>query len=112
MVSIDFCESAAGASKSARIEGRARLLDVCDETRAPVRFGCRTARCTTCCFEVLEGAEALEPAADEEAEMLQRIGARAEVRLACQAVVRDFDGKLRLRWIGPDGSVTEVARRA
>ncbi|MFO0593571.1 MAG: 2Fe-2S iron-sulfur cluster-binding protein, partial [Polyangiaceae bacterium] len=72
----------------------------------------RAARCTTCRVEVLEGADALEPPAAEEAEMLQRIGARTEVRLACQAIVRDIDGKLRLRWIGPERSVTTAVRRA
>lgn len=112
MPSIDFLESAGAAAMSVRVEGRSRLLDACDDARAPVRFGCRAARCTTCRVEVLEGIEALEPADVEEAELLQSIGAEPDVRLACQVIVRAGNGKLRLRWIGPESSVRGPCRHA
>ncbi len=66
-----------------------------------MRFGCRAARCTTCRIEVLEGAATLEPPGAEEAELLRATGAPPSVRLACQAVVREGPGRVRLRWIGP-----------
>jgi adenylate cyclase len=112
MAAVDFAESSGGPSTSAVVHGRARLLDVCDDARAPVRFGCRAARCTTCRVEVLEGEDLLEPAGPEEIELLVVIGAPSHVRLACQAVVRDGTGKLRLRWIGPEVSGLGAARRA
>jgi ferredoxin len=101
MVEVDFTESAAGPGRTFLAEGRARLLDLCDEARAPVEFGCRAARCTTCRVQVLEGAERLLPPGEEEAELLHEIAAPADVRLACQAVVAQGSGRLRLRWIGP-----------
>jgi adenylate cyclase len=101
MVAVDFDESPAGPATRALAPRHVRLIDLCDEARAPVGFGCRSARCTTCRIEVLEGAEWLDPAAAEEAELLEDIGAPPEVRLACQAVVRDGTGRIRLRWIGP-----------
>jgi len=104
MITVDFAESSAGPATSTMIQGRARLLDVCDDARAPVLFGCRAARCTTCRVEILEGESLLDPAGPEEAELLAAIGASSRIRLACQAAVRDGAGTLRLRWIGSDPS--------
>lgn len=101
MTRVELLESAAGPARSAACVGRVRLLDLCDELRAPVRFGCRAARCTTCRIVVVEGAELLEAAGAEEAELLEATGAPPDVRLACQAVIRGASGALRLRWIGP-----------
>jgi adenylate cyclase len=42
-------------------------------------------RCTTCRVKVLAGADHLSPVGDREAKALKRIGAAADVRLACQA---------------------------
>ncbi len=102
MTTVDFAESSAGPATSAVVQGRARLLDVCDDARAPVLFGCRAARCTTCRVEILQGENLLEPAGPEEAELLAAIGAPSGIRIACQAAVRDDAGTLRLRWIGRD----------
>lgn len=101
MAEIELAETALGPARTLIAATRARLLDLCDEARAPVRFGCRAARCTTCRIEVIEGAEALEPPEIEEAELLAATGAPPSVRLACQAVVREGSGRVRLRWIGP-----------
>lgn len=79
------------------VEGDGRLLDVCDETRAPVAFSCRGARCGTCCLDVIAGAELLEPAAEDEIETLAVVAAPRGARLACQVVVRRGPGLVRLR---------------
>lgn len=74
-----------------------RLLDLCDERRAPVPFSCRSARCGTCRLHVLEGAEILEPPAELEADLLRLMGDDpARHRLACQAFVRRGTGRLRV----------------
>jgi ferredoxin len=74
-----------------------RLLDLCDERRAPVPFSCRSARCGTCRLRVLEGAEILEPPAELEADLLRLMGDDpARHRLACQAFVRRGTGRLRV----------------
>lgn len=101
MPRIEIAESPAGPALSLDAEPGARLLDLCDEARAPVRFGCRAARCTTCRVAVLAGSTALLPPGPEEAELLRAIGADPTVRLACQAVVGPSAEPLALRWIGP-----------
>jgi ferredoxin len=77
-----------------------RLLDVCDDAHAPVRFSCRSARCGTCRVEVLVGRALLAPPAQDEEELLELLAAPRTQRLACQAVVRASEGLIRLRWIG------------
>ena len=42
-----------------------RLVDFCDELRAPIPFSCRSASCGTCRMEILEGTELLEPPRDD-----------------------------------------------
>lgn len=101
MIKVELAESAAGPAKVGIAGRRARLLDLCDELRAPVQFGCRAARCTTCRVEVLEGAALLEAPGAEEAEILAVTSSPANVRLACQVVIREGNGALRVRWIGP-----------
>jgi ferredoxin len=76
----------------------ARVLDLCDETSAGVPFSCRSASCGTCRVDVLEGAELLEPAADEELEVLDLFGDDpTRCRLACQIRLRDGEGRVRVR---------------
>jgi ferredoxin len=98
---VELAESPAGPAQVAMVRERTRLLDLCDDLRAPVRFSCRAARCTTCRVEVLEGGRLLAPAEGEEAELLGAIGAPPAVRLGCQVVICAGDGRVRLRWIGP-----------
>ena len=75
-----------------------RLVDLCDEENAPVPFSCRSASCGTCRIDVLEGAELLEPPADEELDVLDIFGDDPhERRLACQAMCRGGPGRLRVR---------------
>ncbi len=98
MPTITFLPSAAGPALTVTAEGR--LLDACDDAHAPVAFSCRSANCATCRVEVLAGADLLDPPADDERQLLARLGDPG-LRLACQAVIRPGAGVLRLRWVGP-----------
>lgn len=62
----------------------ARLLDVCDDARAPIPFSCRGATCGTCLVDVLEGGGLLDPPEDAERQLLVALGATG-ARLTCQA---------------------------
>jgi ferredoxin len=62
-----------------------RLLDVCDDAAAPVPFSCRGASCGTCRVEVIEGLDRLEPASEDELEVLAMFRDPPTRRLACQA---------------------------
>ncbi len=75
-----------------------RLIDLCDDSRAPVPFSCRSASCGTCRVEIAEGATLLDPPGDEEAELLGVLGDDpARYRLACQARVRGVAGRVLVR---------------
>lgn len=98
MPTINFLDSPLGPAVTLTAEGR--LLDACDEGRAPVGFSCRSANCGTCRVEVLAGTDLLNPPAEDEREVLARLGNRG-LRLACQAVIRPGVGLIQLRWVGP-----------
>ncbi len=95
MPAIEILRSRHGAAVTLAVEG-GRLLDACDEARAPVQFSCRSASCGTCRVEVLAGAELLEPPGPDELEVLAIFAANPTERLACQAVVRPGEGLIRL----------------
>ncbi len=79
-----------------------RLLDICDETSAAVPFSCRSASCGTCRVDVLEGADLLEPPADDELDILDLFGDDpARCRLACQIRLKGGEGRLRIRPADP-----------
>ncbi len=82
-------------------EGEGRIVDLCDDHRAPIGFWCRSADCGTCRVEVLAGAELLEPAREDERALLGRLAAPPAQRLACQAMLRAGAGLVRLRWVAP-----------
>ncbi len=86
-----------GRQKQIEAPEGGELVDLCDEYLAPIPFSCRSASCGTCHVEVLEGAEHLEPAGEEEAELLGVLGGEDNHRLACQARVRPGPGLVRLR---------------
>jgi 2Fe-2S ferredoxin len=74
------------------------LIDLCDETNAPVPFSCRSASCGTCRVVVLEGAELFEPPRDEELDVLDAFGDDpVDTRLACQARLKPGPGRVRVR---------------
>jgi ferredoxin len=75
-----------------------RLIDLCDERSATIPFSCRSASCGTCRIDVLEGAELLDPPADEEIDVLEIFGDDpARRRLACQVRFGEGEGRLRVR---------------
>ncbi len=74
------------------------MLDICDESHAPVAFSCRGATCATCRVRVLEGEQLLEPPDEAERALLAGLASPPATRLACQAVVRAGEGVVRLRW--------------
>ena len=64
------------------------LIDLCDESRAPVPFSCRSASCGTCRIVVLDGAAGLDEPKDEELDVLDCFGVKPpRFRLACQAKI-------------------------
>ena len=96
MPQIRFEASAEGPAVDVEAPDGGRLVDICDDARAPVPFSCRSASCATCRVEVLEGRELLRPAKDDELDVLAIFGSE-DCRLACQAVVEPGEGLLRLR---------------
>lgn len=98
---LELLESPLGPAVT--LAGDGRLLDVCDEARAPLAFSCRSANCGTCLVAVIAGAEWLEPARADELEVLAALDvgrARPAERLACQVSLRPGPGLVRLRWVG------------
>lgn len=62
------------------------LVDLCDQSRSPVPFSCRSASCGTCRIVVETGADQLDPPKDEELDVLDAFGNKPpKMRLACQA---------------------------
>jgi len=98
MPRIEFLESELGEGGVAEMPEGGRMLDACDEASAPISFSCRSASCGTCRVEVLEGASLLEPANEDEREVLEIFATGPEQRLACQAIVRPGAGLIRIRW--------------
>jgi ferredoxin len=92
----DNPRAAAPAVEACVPEGGA-LVDVCDDTLAPVPFSCKSANCGTCRVEVLEGADELLPPNDDELEVLHLFGAPRGVRLACQAKMKPGLARLHVR---------------
>ena len=77
-----------------------RLLDLCDDVGAPIPFSCRDASCATCLVDVDGKGMLLAPDVNE-LRLLARVGAGPDQRLACQALVADADGELRV--VAADG---------
>ncbi|MEM8648466.1 MAG: 2Fe-2S iron-sulfur cluster-binding protein, partial [Pseudomonadota bacterium] len=68
-------------------EQGASLLEISRNHNIPHASVCGgRARCSTCRVRILEGLEGVEPPTDEEQRVLDRVGAAANVRLACQIV--------------------------
>jgi ferredoxin len=95
MPAIEFLASPHGPGVTLNVDG-GRLIDACDDARAPVAFSCRSASCGTCRVEVLAGAELLDLPGPDELEVLAIFAAAPAERLACQAIVRPGPGLIRL----------------
>jgi 2Fe-2S ferredoxin len=95
---VRFEASGAGASIEIEAPDGAYLVDLCDQTSAPVPFSCRSASCGTCRVDLLEGAALLEPPSEAELDVLCLFGDDpGHRRLACQARLRSGQGRKRLR---------------
>jgi ferredoxin len=90
------------AAVEVEVPGGGALVDVCDDTRAPVPFSCKSANCGTCRVEVLEGESELLPPKDDELDLLDLFGAPPRVRLACQAKMKPGLARLRIRPVDDD----------
>ncbi|MCC6554784.1 MAG: (2Fe-2S)-binding protein [Polyangiaceae bacterium] len=99
MPTIELEGNDLGPPVSAHAPAGGRVLDACDDARAPVAFSCRAATCGTCRVDVLAGAHLLAPPADDERDLLERLGAAPAQRLACQAIALPGAGLIRLRWV-------------
>ncbi len=99
MVTLEFEKNELGDGIVTVVVPNSHLVDICDSIKAPVAFSCRTSSCGTCRVEVLEGQQFLEPPKDEELDLLDIFRSPPNHRLACQAVVKHGDGRLRLRWV-------------
>lgn len=76
----------------------AALVDLCDEFDAPIPFSCRSASCGTCRIHVVEGAEDLLPAAEDELDLLDVFNQKPPlVRLTCQAKLGPSATRVRVK---------------
>lgn len=74
-----------------------RLLDVFDEARGLVGFGCRGATCGICAIDVVEGGELLTGPDAIERIALEELEAGPHERLACRVVAGQGSGLVRVR---------------
>ncbi len=87
-----------GETAEADAPAGAALVDLCDTVNAPIPFSCRSASCGTCRLVVLEGAQYLAEAEDEELQVLDAFGQKPpDRRLACQARLLAGPGLVRVR---------------
>ena len=63
-----------------------RYIDFCQQNETPQDFGCTVGSCGTCVLVLVEGADNVEPAGDEEKETVEMC-TDADARLGCQLVV-------------------------
>ena len=64
-----------------------RIVEIAEEIGAGIPFGCKENDCGDCMIEVLEGAKNLSPPSTLETKLLKQKFAKANNRLACQAMV-------------------------
>lgn len=68
-------------------EGKS-FLEMCQENDAPHPFGCTVGSCGTCRLVILEGADAVEPATEDERDIVEMCTDAEGARLGCQLVIR------------------------
>lgn len=79
------------------------LVDICDDTEAPIPFSCRGASCGTCRIDVIEGLDRFEPPSPAEAEVLAIFADPKHRRLACSARLLPGPGLVILRATTDEG---------
>jgi ferredoxin len=75
-------------AKSYEVADGASFLAVCQEHSAPHPFGCTVGSCGTCRLVILEGAENVDPADEDEKETIEMCTSVEGARLGCQLVLR------------------------
>ena len=74
------------------------LADLVDDNNGPIPFSCRSAACGTCRIHILEGADQLAPAAQDEIELLDVYDhVPPLVRLTCQAKLGPGATRVRVK---------------
>jgi ferredoxin len=99
MPAIEFFGNALGPALCVSAPHGGRLIDVCDDQRAPVAFSCRSSSCGTCRVDVVAGATLLEPPEQQELDVLEIFSGSPGQRLACQVMVRPGPGLIQLKWV-------------
>ncbi len=99
MPTLEILASELGPAVRAEVPEGGRVLDACDDARAPVDFSCRSASCGTCRVEVLAGEGLLTPPGPDEREVLALFATSPIQRLACQAGMLHGPGLVQLRWV-------------
>ena len=97
MPKIEFLGNNIGPAKVVDAPEGGELVDLCDHHFAPIPFSCRSASCGTCHIEIVEGAELIAPAEEQEEELLDILGGDGTSRLACQARIKPGPGLIRIR---------------
>ncbi len=101
MPTIEFEGAGLGGDKIVEVPEGGDLLDICDHHFAPIAFSCRSASCATCHVEIVEGDALLEPAGEEEQDLLDLLRGPKTGRLACQARIVSGPGYVRIRPVLP-----------
>lgn len=76
------------------VEAGASYLEFCQENDVPQDFGCTVGSCGTCRVVLVEGADQVDPATDDEKDTVEMCTDEAGARLGCQLTVR---GDITLR---------------
>lgn len=71
------------------VEPGAILLEILEGARIKYPYGCRAGACGVCRIRIIEGLQDLEPRGLVEEDTWARCADQPDVRLACQARVRD-----------------------
>ena len=64
------------------------FLDLCQDNGAPHDFGCTVGSCGTCRLEIVEGADHVQPATDDERETVEMCTDVEGARLGCQLLIQ------------------------
>jgi adenylate cyclase len=73
--------------QSYEVEAGTSMLDFCQSNDTPVPFGCTTGACGTCASVMVAEDGALNPADEDEVELLEHTTDAPGARLACQVTI-------------------------
>ncbi len=70
------------------VEDGYKMIDLGEDHDTSILFGCRDGACGACMVKVLEGAENLNEADENEKDFLETMAAEDNERLACQCICK------------------------